>query len=112
MVDGPTLVEKIATVKKAVAYVGPIDSDLYAQHTAAAKDPSVAEKFEFFHTTDETVFADLGLTASGIVVIRSFDTKLTTYSGDGTSANIVSFVSNLANPILINFSEEDIEPIF
>jgi hypothetical protein len=71
---GEALVAKIGAVKKAVAFVGATDSALFAAHVAAAKDPSIAESFEFYHTTDETVAADLGLSGPGLVVIRNFDT--------------------------------------
>ena len=68
--------------------------------------------FYFYHTTDETVAADLGLSGPGLVVIRSFDAQLTAYSGDANKESIVAFVASKASPILINFSEDDIEPIF
>jgi hypothetical protein len=55
----------------------------------------------------------LGLTSTpGVVVIRNFDENLSTYDGDATKDGIVAFASLKKNARLINFSEDDIDPIF
>ena len=80
-VSGADLVGKKTTVKKAIAYIGPLDSELFAAHNAAAKDPAVADSFEFLHTSDESVAGDFGLSGPGIVIIRNFDELVVAYDG-------------------------------
>lgn len=111
-VSGADLVGKKTTVKKAIAYIGPLDTELFAAHNAAAKDPAVADAFEFLHTSDESVAGDFGLSGPGIVIIRNFDENLTTYSGDATKEAIVAFAQSKLTPRLINFDEDSIDPIF
>ena len=106
------LTAKKNTVKKAVVYIGAVDTPLYAAHVAAGKDGATAALFEFLHSTDESVAATFGLSGPGLVVVRNFDEQLSTYTGDATKEGIVAFAASKQNAILINFDEDSIEPIF
>lgn len=110
-ITGEQLAIKKLSVKKAVVYIGPQDSELFAIHKAVAKNPAVADVFEFYHTSD-AVGADYGLTEAGIVVLRNFDENLLTYSGEATEAALTDFVKSKVTPRLINFDEDSIDPIF
>lgn len=68
--------------------------------------------WEFVNTTDETVAASFGMTAGGIVVVRNFDTQFSPYTGGATAAEITAFAATLQTPVLINFDDNAIEPIF
>jgi protein disulfide-isomerase A1 len=110
-VTGEELAAKKSTLKRAVVYIGALEGDLYNAHIAAAKNPSLADTFEFLHTSD-AVGADYGLTGTGIVVLRNFDEPVLAYAGDATAAGLADFVSSKATPRLINFDEDSIDPIF
>ena len=110
-ITGDQLAVKKGTVKKAVVYIGPLEGDLYNIHIATAKNPTLADAFEFYHTSD-AVGADYGLTGAGVVVLRNFDEPLLAYTGDATEAGLTEFVSSKVTPRLINFDEDSIDPIF
>ena len=110
-ITGDQLAVKKGNVKKAVVYIGPLEGDLYNIHIATAKNPTLADSFEFYHTSD-AVGADYGLTGAGVVVLRNFDEPLLTYTGDATEAGLTEFVSSKVTPRLINFDEDSIDPIF
>jgi protein disulfide-isomerase A1 len=106
------LKDKKGNVKKAIAYVGPAEGALFEMHMAAAKTPSLADTYEFYHTSDESAFGDFDLEHAGIVLIRNFDEPLLHYSGAHTTEALIEFAKSKTTPRLINFDEDSIEPIF
>ena len=109
---GEALKEKSGKVKRAVAYIGPLEGDLFEAHMAAAKNVSLADSFEFYHTSDADVAEHFGLSGSGIVILRNFDDGVTPYTGAHTAEALGDFAKTLISPRLINFDEDSIDPIF
>lgn len=104
--------DKKTQVKKAIAYIGPLEGKLFEMHMAAAKTASLADTYEFFHTSDESAFGDFDLSAPGIVVLRNFDEPILHYTGERTESALIEFAKSKTTARLINFDEDSIEPIF
>lgn len=104
--------DKKTQVKKAIAYIGPLEGKLYELHQTAAKNPSLSDTFEFFHTSDENAFGDFDLSAAGIVIMRNFDEPLVHFEGEHTDHGLLEWAKSKTTPRLINFDEDSIEPIF
>jgi hypothetical protein len=51
-------------------------------------------------------------TTPGLVVIRHFDERLTTYTGAATKDEIVAFTKEKLKPVLANFDDDTVAPIF
>ena len=78
----------------------------------AAKNRVVSEKFWFYHTNDVICGEKFGLSGAGIALSRSFDESPLQYTGDSSVPAIIAFAWGASIPVLINFSEDYIEPIF
>ena len=78
-----------------------------------AQNPSVNEKFQFFHTEDKECAAAHGASSTpALVLFRQFDTPTVVYQGNWETTPVVDFLLGSSVPTLIEFSEDYIEPIF
>ena len=111
-VDGAALKEKDGKVKRAIAYIGPLEGDLFEAHMGAAKNVALADSFEFFHTSDVSVAEHFGLHGAGVVILRNFDEAVTPYTGAHNAEALAAFAKTKVTARLINFDEDSIEPIF
>lgn len=111
------LKEKIEGTKLAVAYFGETtDAKEYSEvFLDVANNPSVSEKYQFFHVVgDKDCAAQFGATNyPGLVIFRKFDDHTVVYQGASWETTpIVDWLTASSVPILIDFSEDYIEPIF
>lgn len=111
-VDCATLTAKAAEDALLMSYVGSFDDSLFEAFVEAAKQPSINEKYQFVHTSDESCADAVGVSAPGVSVSRRFDDSPVAYSGEAKKDDIVSWAKSSAVPKLITFSEDYIEPIF
>ena len=102
---GEALKEKNGKVKRAVAYIGPLEGDLFEAHMAAAKNVSLADSFEFYHTSDADVAEHFGLSGSGIVILRNFEEPVLRYTGPKNRTKLVEFIVKYSKPALTNFDQ-------
>lgn len=101
-----------ADAKLALSYFGAFEGDLWEAYMKGAKNPSISEKYTFFHTSDADCAAKYGVSAPGISLSRAFDESPVPYTGGASEDDIVSFAKGASVPRLITFSEDYIEPIF
>jgi len=108
------LKEKAEAAKLAVAYFGETASREYAEiFLDVAQNPSVGEKYQFFHLNDKECAASFGANnLPALVLFRKFDEHNLVYSGNWESSPIVDWLQASSVPTLITFSEDFIEPIF
>lgn len=108
------LKEKVAKDKLALAYFGDLTIKEYKEtFLETAKSPMINEKFNFYHLNDKDCAASFGATQSpALVLFRQFDEPTVVYKGNWESTPIVDFMLAEMTPILMEFSEEYIEPIF
>jgi len=108
------LKEKAEAAKLAVAYFGETASREYAEiFLDVAQNPSVGEKYQFFHLNDKECAASFGANnLPALVIFRKFDEHNLVYSGNWESSPIVDWLQASSVPTLITFSEDFIEPIF
>jgi len=100
-----TMATKTAEAKLAISYNGALEGDLWDAFMKGAKNPSISEKYQFFHTTETSC-------GSGISLSRNFDESPLAYAGGLTEDEIVEWAKTASVPRLIEFSEDYIEPIF
>lgn len=105
---------KVDETKLAVAYFGDVEAREYKEvFLEVAQNPSVSEKFQFFHLNDKECAASYGVNSQpGLVLFRKFDNSPVVYSGSWESTPVVDWMTALSVPTLIDFSEDYIEPIF
>jgi len=78
-----------------------------------AQNPTVSEKYQFFHSTDAACATSFGAKGTpAVVLFRKFDDSPVVYSGNWETTPVVDFLVSSSVPTLIEFSEEYIEPIF
>ncbi len=108
------LKEKADAGKLAVAYFGETANREYAEiFLDVAQNPSVGEKYQFFHLNDKECAASFGANnLPALVIFRKFDENNLVYSGNWESTPIVDWLQASSVPTLITFSEDFIEPIF
>jgi protein disulfide-isomerase A1 len=108
------LKEKTDAAKLAVAYFGETANREYAEiFLDVAQNPTVGEKYQFFHLNDKECAASFGANnLPALVVFRKFDENNLVYSGNWESSPVVEWLSASSVPTLITFSEDFIEPIF
>ncbi len=109
-----TLKERVEQAKLAVAYFGDLSAREYSEvYLSAAENPSVGDKFLFYHSTDKECAASFGASSTpAIVLFRKFDVSPVVFSGAWESQEISNWMQGQSVPTLIEFSEEYIEPIF
>jgi len=115
---GPPSQEKTCDDLKALAkdmklgliYFGAAEGELFTAHESAGKS-DIGEKFAFYHTAAECA-SEFGASAPSIALVRNFDKSPVVYSGESTADAIKAFAKSNSVPILIEFSEDYIEPIF
>ena len=108
------LKEKIEGAKLAAAFFGDLQSAEFSTFINVANNPSVGEKFQFFHANDKDCGASFGATNyPGVVAFRKFDDHTVVYQGDKFESGLISeWLLASSVPTLITFSEDYIEPIF
>merc|ERR1712151_800894 len=111
-VDCAGMEAKTAEGKLNLSYFGDVTGDLWDAYFAAAKDTAISENYGFFHTSDTSCADKYGLSGAGVALSRRFDESPLQYSGENTTAGIVSWAKAASISILISFSEDYIEPIF
>jgi protein disulfide-isomerase A1 len=111
LLSGDAIKAKKGSVKKAIAYVGPLEGDLFDMHQNAAKVGDLADSWEFMHTDDVSVLEHFGMSGAGIVVLRNFDEPVVHFSGNSIG-DLKNFTASHSNARLINFDEDSIESIF
>lgn len=70
-----------------------------------------SETYVFFHASGECA-ATHGAKSNSLSVFRTFDESPVHYSGDHNTGAINSWLESQAIPMIIEFSEDYIEPIF
>lgn len=108
------LKSKTASNKLSLAYFGDLSA---REHTevflGVAGNPSVNEKFQFYHTIDKECAAAHGASSTpALVLFRQFDTPTVVYGGAQETTPVVDWMLAASVPTLIEFSEDYIEPIF
>jgi len=110
-VDCDKMQSSTADAKLALSYFGSFDTNLYEAFMKGAKNPSIGEKYSFFHTNDADCASKYGVSAPGIALSRDFDDSPLAFSG-ASEDELVNFAKGASVPKLITFSEDYIEPIF
>jgi len=105
---------KVQTDKLALVYFGDLATREYTEaFLGAAQNPTVNEKFQFYHLNDKECAAANGASSTpALVLFRQFDTPTVVYSGNWETTPIVDFMVAQSVPTLIEFSEDYIEAIF
>jgi protein disulfide-isomerase A1 len=101
------LVGRVAGKLNAV-YFGDFAGELYDSFMTVAKGD---EQYAFFHASGACA-ATHGAKHNSVSVFRNFDSSPVHYSGVHTSESLQSFTDTTSIPIVIEFSEDSIEPIF
>jgi protein disulfide-isomerase A1 len=106
--------DKVKNDKLALVYFGDFSSREYTEaFLGVAQNPTVNEKFNFYHLNDKECAATNGASSTpAVVLFRQFDTPTVAYSGNWEVTPIVDFMMASSVPTLIEFSEDYIEPIF
>jgi protein disulfide-isomerase A1 len=94
--------------KLAAVYFGDFEGAAFDNYMNVAKSNEV---YEFNHAAAECA-ATHGAKAPGVSVFRNFDNSPVHHDGEHTEAAVNAFLDKSAIPMLINFSEDYIEPIF
>lgn len=110
-VDCAGMESKTSESKLALSYFGDLTGDLFDNFMKGAKNPTISEKYQFFHTSDADCASKFGTSAPGIALSRRFDESPLKVEAT-TEDDIVSFAKDSSVPRLITFSEDYIEPIF
>lgn len=99
----------------ALAYFGDTSSrEFKDSFLDVANNGAVSDKFQFFHTNDNSCATEFGAsTFPAVVLFRKFDETHLVYQGaTWETAPIVDWMVASSVPTLITFSEDFIEPIF
>ena len=91
-----------------LVYCGNFEGDLFNAFMTAAK---THDNYLFFHAHGDCADAH-GAKSHGLTIFRNFDKSPIHYNGELATAEINSWIDKSSIPILIEFSEEYIEPIF
>lgn len=113
-VTAEQLKTKVDENKLVVVYFGDVEAKEYKDvFLEVATNPSVGDKYQFFHINDEATAKSYGATKlPAIVLFRKFDESPLVYSGSYETTPVVDFLVSSSVPTLIDFSEDYIEPIF
>jgi protein disulfide-isomerase A1 len=102
---------KTAESKLAISYFGAFEGALWDSFMAGARNPAIAEKFAFFHTSDADCASKYSASAPGVALSRQFDESPLNFAGS-SEEDLVNWAKGSSVPRLITFSEDYIEPIF
>jgi len=94
--------------KLSAVYFGDFEGAFYNAFMEVAKGNEV---FEFFHAAGDCAAAH-NAKAHGVSVFRNFDNSPVHFDGEHNQGDLNAFLEKSAIPMLINFSEDYIEPIF
>jgi len=89
-------------------FFGDFEGDLFNIFMDVAKS---SESFTFFHASSACA-AEHGAKINGVSVFRSFDSSPVHFDGEASFGALNQWLETSAIPMLINFSEDYIEPIF
>ena len=103
---------KTAGKKLAMSYFGPTEGNMWDEFMRSALHPEITEKYEFFHTTDESCSSSYIATAPGLAITRNFDESPVAFTGAADAKEIVEWATKTAVPRLIEFSPEHADIIF
>jgi len=106
------MVAETAEANLALSYFGASEGDLYEAFMKGARNPSISEKYAFFHTTEADCATKFGASAPGVAISRKFDESPLAFEGTAGEDELVQFAKSKSVPRLITFSEDYIEPIF
>ncbi|TNV86977.1 hypothetical protein FGO68_gene3970 [Halteria grandinella] len=106
--------ERASRDKLALAYVGDFDKKDFTVFMRISENPTVGEKYQFYHTADfEGCGGQFGTDSPSLVLFRNFDTSPVLYSSSIQNINaLLIWLQDQSVPTLIEFSEDYIEPIF
>jgi len=97
-------------MKLGLIYFGAAEGDLFSAHESTGRS-DVGDKFSLLHTTADCA-SEFGASAPGIALVRNFDNSPVVFSGESTADSLKAFAKENSVPVLIEFSEDYIEPIF
>lgn len=89
-------------------YFGDFSGELFDSFINVAKSN---EKFAFFQAAGDCAAAN-GAKSNSVMVTRNFDESPIYYSGESNTGDIQNWLDLSAIPVVIEFSEDYIEPIF
>lgn len=101
------LTEKVSAGLNMV-YFGDFSGDLFSNFMTVAKSN---EQYTFFHAAGACA-ATHGAKVNSVSIFRSFDSSPVHFSGDNSIDSLNSWMDSTSVPMVIEFSEDYIEPIF
>lgn len=107
--------ERASEAKVALAFIGDLESREFSTvFMSVAENPTIGEKYQFFHTSDfEGCGGAFGGNSPALVLFRKFDESPVVYNGAISDVeSLLPWLQAQSVPTLIEFSEEYIEPIF
>jgi hypothetical protein len=87
-------------------YFGDLSGELFNAYTAAAKNDSISDDFNFYHMADTACGEKFGLSGAGIALSRTFDNSPLQYSGGANGKEIASWALESSLPELIPYSKQ------
>lgn len=108
------LKDKALEQKLALGYIGDLGSKDFTVFMSVAENPTIGEKYNFFHSSDfEGCGGEFGTDSPSIVLYRKFDESPVVYKGAIQDIEaLLVWLQGQSVPTLIEFSEDFIEPIF
>merc|ERR1712223_228822 len=97
---------------KTVAVFGCFKDEATDGGKAFLSAASSMDDVAFGITGDEAVCSEYGVSAEGVVIVKTFDEGKATLTEDLTEENIAKFVSSESLPLVIDFNHETAQKIF
>merc|ERR1712066_74625 len=97
---------------KTVAVIGCFKDEATDGAKAFLSAASSMDDVAFGITGDEALCSEYGVSAEGVVIVKTFDEGKATLTEDLTEENIASFVSSESLPLVIDFNHETAQKIF
>jgi hypothetical protein len=92
-----------------IVYFGSVQSDLYTAFNVVASENT---KAVFYHVEDSECAKNFQVVAPTILIFRTFDVSPLEYSGIPRAHDLLFAIKTASVPVLIDFSEEYVTPIF
>lgn len=105
---------KVDNTKLALVYFGDLSAKEFSSvFIPLAENPSISEKYQFFHIADAECATANGVTQTpALVFFRKFEESPLVYTGAIEVDPVLLWLQGVSVPTLIEFSEDYIEPIF
>merc|ERR1712027_68093 len=103
---------KAYTEGKSVAIIGFFKDETTDAAKAFLAAAGMMDDFEFGITGDDAVFKEYGVSAEGVVIVKTFDEGKATLTEDLTEESVAAFVSSESLPLVIDFNHETAQKIF